>query len=146
MNEWMNEWSRPVCRRRRWVFDRGRRRHLDSVLDKSVCLSHENHRQRDAQTWHGHERSQAWYYSSRESDVCVRQTILHSLTFTNAMIIRCLQQYHLLLEVFMTPERTALGLLLLSLRGCLCGSLCVCHVDVLCPNDWVNHHATFTRL
>jgi len=22
--------------------------------------------------------------------------------------------------------------------------LCVCHVDVLCPNDWVGHHSTFT--
>jgi len=27
-----------------------------------------------------------------------------------------------------------------------CGCLCVCHVDVLCPNGWVDHHATFTRL
>jgi len=24
--------------------------------------------------------------------------------------------------------------------------VCVCHVDVLCPNDRVDHHATFTRL
>jgi len=28
---------------------------------------------------------------------------------------------------------------------CLYGCLCVCRIDVLCPNDWVNHHVTFTR-
>jgi len=29
-------------------------------------------------------------------------------------------------------------------RGCLC--VCVCRIDVLCPNDWVDNHATSTRL
>jgi len=41
------------------------------------------------------------------------------------------------------PERSASG-------GICCGDVAVCvsvcHVDVLCPNDWVDHHATFTRL
>jgi len=41
-------------------------------------------------------------------------------------------------------RRSAVGRHLLRRRGCLCSCLCVCHV--LCPNDWVDHHATFTRL
>jgi len=39
---------------------------------------------------------------------------------------------------FFRPTQTALRWLLLCRRGCLC----VCHVDVLCPNNWVDHHET----
>jgi len=39
-----------------------------------------------------------------------------------------------------TPERTAAFAMATWL------SVCVCHVDVLWPNDWVDRHATFTRL
>jgi len=38
------------------------------------------------------------------------------------------------LSVF-AARRSVLGRLLLWRRGCRCGCLCVCHVDVLHPND-----------
>jgi len=44
--------------------------------------------------------------------------------------------------IIIAARRNALGWLLLWRRGCLCGWLCVCHVDVVCPNDWINHRAT----
>jgi len=44
-------------------------------------------------------------------------------------------------SIFVT-RRSALAQNLLWRRGCLC----VCHLDVLCPNDWVDQYTTFTRL
>jgi len=43
-------------------------------------------------------------------------------------------------QTFVATRRSVCHLL--WRRGCLC----VCHVDVLCPNDWVDHHATLTNL
>jgi len=48
-------------------------------------------------------------------------------------------QKSLLQLAFLPREHDALVWLLPWRRGCLCGCLCVCHVDVLCPNDWLDH-------
>jgi len=73
--------------------------------------------------------------SDRPSEArCLVHTI--GATACNKTRDNCVCQYR---NIF-GARRSALARHLLRWRGCLC----VCHVDVLCPNGWVDHHATFT--
>jgi len=63
--------------------------------------------------------------------------------------LECLERwdrYEYNRQVMLFAAQTQCIRMAVAVATWLCGCLCIYHSDVLCPNDWVDHHATFMRL
>jgi len=81
------------------------------------------------------------YISKSQVDKHCETQIIVLLSIVNVEPL--VQSSHSLsIHSFIAARRNVLARHLLRRRGCLC----VWHVDVLCPSNWVDHHATIIKL